>query len=275
MRAIRKINNNVVVCIDSTGEEILAMGKGIGFGAMPKELSLDEIERTFYDISKQDTELLKDLPVDTVEFAARMIDVAEHELPYSLSPNAALTLADHIAFAIERVKKNIRIKMPLAHDVRQMYPKEFQVAEYIIRRVKKEFFIALPENEASAITMNLLNSKMNDTQENIDTAAEDEEMLEEITEIIEDHFSRIIDRDTFNYSRYATHLQYLFQRIHQGSDLKTDNLKMYESLSDEYPEIASCVERIAVHIKEKWNFTVSDEEKMYLILHVNRVFARS
>lgn len=32
MKAVRRINNNVAVCRDNAGNELLAMGKGIGFG---------------------------------------------------------------------------------------------------------------------------------------------------------------------------------------------------------------------------------------------------
>ena len=52
MRALRKINNNAVICLDSTGQEMIAMGKGLGFGPMPREISLAEVERTFYNIDE-------------------------------------------------------------------------------------------------------------------------------------------------------------------------------------------------------------------------------
>ena len=36
-------------------------------------------------------------------------------------------------------------------------------------------------------------------------------------------------------------------------------------------EIAACVEKIAQHIEEKWHSTLTEEEKLYLILHINRI----
>ena len=53
MQALRRINNNVVLCRDSSGRELIAMGKGIGFGTFPRELALSEIERTFYDTDEK------------------------------------------------------------------------------------------------------------------------------------------------------------------------------------------------------------------------------
>ena len=50
MKAVKRLNNNVVVCTDRKGRELIAIGKGIGFGEMPKDISINDIERTFYDM---------------------------------------------------------------------------------------------------------------------------------------------------------------------------------------------------------------------------------
>lgn len=121
MLAKRKLNNNAVLCIDSAGSEMIAMGKGVGFGTLPREISPAEIERTFYNISPADQNVMQDLPADVVLFAAKIIDIASNELPYPLSSNAPLLLADHINFAMERVRKRLKVQMPLAYDVQQMY----------------------------------------------------------------------------------------------------------------------------------------------------------
>ena len=51
MKAIRKINNNVAICIDNNDKELIAFGKGIGFPKMPYEITdLSIIQMTFYRI---------------------------------------------------------------------------------------------------------------------------------------------------------------------------------------------------------------------------------
>lgn len=40
MRAVRSVNNNIAFCIDSLGNEVIAMGKGIGYGELPREVPL-------------------------------------------------------------------------------------------------------------------------------------------------------------------------------------------------------------------------------------------
>ena len=141
-----------------------------------------------------------------------------------------------------------------------------------LRRIRKEFLITLPESEAAGIAMNLINNRMTPHQEpSAPDTVGDEEMLEDITDIVENHFHILVDRTSFNYSRYATHLQYLFGRIHAGKAINSDNLQLYKSLREEFPDIARCVERIADHIREVWNCELTEEEKLYLILHVNRI----
>ena len=42
MLAIRKLNNNAVICRDSRGREVVALGKGVGFGGdFPRELAME------------------------------------------------------------------------------------------------------------------------------------------------------------------------------------------------------------------------------------------
>lgn len=97
MRAIKRINNNVAVCIDSSGRTVIAIGKGIGFGGMPKQVPLADIDRTFYEVDERYLAGIDDIPQSVLNFAVQAADKARVELPYALSPNLAFTLADHIA----------------------------------------------------------------------------------------------------------------------------------------------------------------------------------
>ena len=152
MLAIRKLNNNAVICRDSRGREVVALGKGVGFGGdFPRELAMDHIERTFYSIDAEGQRIMQDLPADVVLFTAKIMDIVENELPYELSPNAVLIMADHIAFAIARQRKGIRFDMPLTYDVQQLYPLEYKIGRYITARVRQELGVELPREEVASI----------------------------------------------------------------------------------------------------------------------------
>lgn len=47
MRAIQRINHNAAICEDGAGRQLIALGRGIGFGDMPHEVDLDVVTRTF------------------------------------------------------------------------------------------------------------------------------------------------------------------------------------------------------------------------------------
>ena len=98
-----------------------------------------------------------------------------------------------------------------------------------------------------------------------------ERLLDAVTEIVERDFRIIIDRDTFEYARFATHVQYLFKRIQGDESLTSENLQLYKSSRKEFPELARCVDHISEYMEHAWGTKILDEEKLYIMLHVNRV----
>ena len=163
--------------------------------------------------------------------------------------------------------------MPLAYDVEQLYPAEYRIGQYAVKRIQKEFQVGLPGAEAVGIAINLLNARVDgdSVPDAAGAGCTDSEMLEDITEMVENHFNLIVQRDSFNYSRYATHMQYLFGRIHTSKTIASGNSQMYDSIRAEFPDVAACAEEIAAHIQRKWGCALPEEEKLYLILHINRI----
>lgn len=277
MRVIKKINNNVAICVDGNGKELIAFGKGIGFPPMPYDLTdLKLVDRTFYNINERYLALLNDIPLDIIEFTAKMVIFAGNHLTYTLNPNLVLTLADHISFAMEREKKHIYIRMPLAYDMEQTYPDEMEISSYILRRIYDTFHIKLNQNEAAGIAMAIVCARMTLKEEaslNTPTKKEDD-LLEGITEIIEGQMHIQVNRKSFNYARYATHVQYLLQRLHEHKSVDSDNMSVYKSLQEEFSEVSDCVNKIEEYLQKEIHRSITEEEKIYLILHVNRICAK-
>ncbi len=272
MRAIQKINNNVALCADSSGRRVIALGKGIGFGVMPRTLALSEIDRTFYELDVKYLPLLRELSEDVLALSIQLIDKASDELPYQLNPNVVLTLADHIAFALERHRKGIRVQLPLYYDVAQMYPKEIKIGLYALKQIRKDYRIILPEEEAAGIALNLVNSKVQwKTEPSGEVQRTYEEMLRRITDIVEQAFGFTVERESFNYARFATHLYYLFQRIYDKKMMDSDNFQMYAGMQEGFPDVAACVNRIGDYLKDSCHVDLNNEERLYLMLHVNRI----
>lgn len=272
MQAIKKINNNVAVCVDGNGHELIAFGKGVGFPQMPYEVSLEKIERTFYNISEKYIGLINELPVDIMEFTVKILSTIQNHLDYDLNPNFVLTLADHIAFAMERDRKNIYVRMPLAYDIEQTYPKEMELSRYILQKLDDVLHVKLQKNELSGIAMAIVSAKATDDGENSDQQSKNtEEILEDICKIIERQTGIVVNRKSFDYARFATHIQYLLDRIHHKQYIDTDNLAIYQNLTREFEEISLCVNMVIQYLDSRLKCHVTEEEKLYLILHINRI----
>lgn len=271
MKAIKKINNNVVICTDSNNNELIAMGKGVGFGTFPRELSLSEIQRTFYDLDEAHLLVMKDLPNDVVLFAGKIIDMAKNVLDAQFSGNVVLSLADHLTFAIYRCRNNIKVKMPLSYDIEQHYPKEYKIGEYTVNRLAQIYKLYVPKSEIYGVAMILINGQIEKKDKDDDIF---EEATDEITRIVEDYFSIIVDRSSFNYSRFATHLNYLLNRLEKDESISSDNEELLSSIQKSYPKSFECSEVISRYIGDKFKKELKEEEKLYLVLHINRVCAK-
>ena len=276
MIVIKKINNNVAVCRDNNGRELVAFSKGIGFPTMPYELTdLRKIERTFYNIGVQYLSLLNEIPYEIIQFTADELQLIQDELPCETYASLVFTLSDHIAFVIERAQKGIYVKMPSVYELELSYPHEVKAERHFVAAIRRRFRVKLPKSEVQGIAMHLINARERDkTDEAQGMERFNEEILDETTRIIEEELHIKVQKGTFNYARFATHVQYLVDRIFEHRPIDTDNLLLYRSVQEEYTEVSDCVDKICAYYKETWKLELSEEEKLYLILHVNRVCSR-
>ena len=83
-----------------------------------------------------------------------------------------------------------------------------------------------------------------------------------------------IDRKSINYSRFVSHMHYLIKRVKENTLVENENHKLYESLAAIYPETEDCTKKICQYLKNKINCELTEEESVYLMLHVNRLCAR-
>ena len=273
MKVIKKINNNVAVCVDNDGHELVAFGKGIGFPKIPyvlKDLSL--IWRTYYGIKPNYLDLFNEIPEEIFVLSAKIVDVAKTKIKNEINSNIVFTLADHINFAIERYRKNMDIKMPFNYDIRHLYEEEMNVGEYAIKLINQEMDTHLSKDEAVSIAMHFINAE--NMQRNEENEVDEKTIILDLTKIIEADFSMTIDRDGFNYSRFVSHMQYLLKRRENDTEITSENKKMYDSMKNAYQKTFDCVLHIKEYLITALNWNPSEEELLYLMLHINRLCSR-
>lgn len=275
MRLLKKINTSAALCVDDDGCQLVALGKGIGFLETGASVPLSRIDRTFYDVDQRYVASLNDIPQDVFEFVSQLIDAAEGLLSYPLSPNLPFILADHVAFAIKRAREGIQVRMPLAFDVRQQYPMEYRLGELAVDRINRTFSVKLPKSEAVGIAMAFVNNATQSSAANTVSGETFERVLSRSVRAIERITGVKVDRDSFNFTRFATHLQYLFQRIEAGEPIESGSASMYPQMRNDYPDIASCVDAVGDLLRKNLGHDLSDEERLYLMLHINRIVAKA
>lgn len=275
MVVVKNINNNVSLCLDSRGKEVVVFGKGVGFVKPPQEIPLSRIERTFYDVNEQYLSLLSDIPSEVIDFTARqMVDIQDH-LPYETNSNLVLTLADHLAFAMERLRRGIYVPMPSVYELETSYPLEIKAGRRIISALEREFKIRLPSGEVQGVAMHFINARTAPvtSQARADAALEQryEEILEQTTQIIEWEMDLRVRRDTFNYARFVTHVKYLLKRLMEKKHIDSSNLLLYDTIREEYQDVTACVDKISDYYEQDLSVPLNKEEQLYLIMHINRV----
>lgn len=269
---LKRINNNAVTCVDAAGHQVVALGRGLARAQVGTELDLDLVEHTFYDIDARYVALMRDLDVSFLELAAQIANTARALLPYTLSPNIEVALADHIQFASQRMREGIYVTAPLAFDLQQTYPLEYKIAEYALRLSQSYLEVKLPHNEAAGIAMCLVNGAYSSAGAvPTDAAEKRDHLLEEITSIVEDAMDARIDRDGFGFARFATHVQYLLNRVATGDAIESENSDLYRIVAADHERVASCVNAIAALIESAYHQRLTEEEKLYLMLHINRI----
>ena len=118
MRIEKIINNNIISARDSGGVELIAMGRGIGYGKRPGDEAADgQIEKIFrlehMDDKEHFKELLASIPLEYVRLSTDIISYAREILEIELNQNVYLTLTDHISFAMSRHAGKMRFNNAL------------------------------------------------------------------------------------------------------------------------------------------------------------------
>lgn len=272
MKVIRKINNNVELCLDGNNNEVIAFGKGIGFRTPPYEIELSQIHRTYYHVDKVYINMINDIPEDIIELSAAVIDYAKARLQKAINPNIVFTLADHICFAVRRYEEHMNITLPILYDIQYLFEVEMDIGKKALSLIRKNMGVLLPDEEAAYIALHIVNAEAAGGEKN--NVQSDEKLIDAITDIIEDYFEIKIDKSSFNYSRFVTHMNYLLIRGKKDELIKGENGEIYEVLTATIPEVFDCSLKVKEYMESLLDWELSKDENVYLMLHINRLCSR-
>lgn len=274
MKIDKIINNNVVSALEDNGNEIVVMGKGIGFHTKKgMEIPERQIEKVFRldnpGTMDQFKSLLENLPLEHLQASTEIINYAKSVLNRKINQSIYITLTDHINFAIERYRQKMMFTNPLLREVKTFYKEEYLVGEYAIALIERRIGISLPVDEAASIALHIVNAEYNTKmRDTIDIT----NLIQAVLGIVKEEFKMELDETSLNYERFITHLRFLAQRIYSKELLGTDdNQEFYDMVAKMYPEECACSRKVAAYIYDTYRHKVSDEEVSYLAVHIKRV----
>lgn len=272
------LNNNVVIVNNKLNQEIIVMGRGLAFQKKVGDaIDNSKIEKTFilekHGISDKLATLLRDTSELYLNISSKILDYAKTQLPFKLDDYLYVALTDHLSFAISRHEQGIDFKNALLWEIRKYYKSEFQVALKALDIIENDTGVRLPEDEAASIALHLVNSQI--SGENMAGAVQVTEMVNNILNIVKYYFQMELDESSVNYERFLTHLRFFAMRF-MRKEIVADSHDafLYEQIQQKYSEAFQCSQKIVAYLDNTYQYTISNDEEIYLTLHIHRVTQR-
>ncbi|WP_054860002.1 PRD domain-containing protein [Gracilibacillus sp. JCM 18860] len=281
MKYIKAFNNNVALVEDSSGLEWIVMGTGVGFQKKKGDPIDDSSIRRKFVAEQSPTrkpllQVLKDMDSEVLDVSVEIIKQTESQLGgVTFNHNIYLTLADHLNFAVKRAHESIDYADTTRWEVKNLYPKEYKAAKDAIRLVFDRLDVLLPKSEETFLTYHFVNGQQSKKTQ-IEETLKMTEVINRIIEIVQYHFQLKLDEESLNYTRFITHLRYFFIRQYKQDPVDSEEMDqtLLEVVKTKYEKAYQAVEKIAALLKQKYGWTVSTNEKLYLTLHIWRVTNR-
>ena len=245
------------------------MGKGIGFGKKITERVEAEPGTSIYSLHKSTdrgnaSELVKSISPECLEITGQILDIAEQKFG-KIDRNILFPMADHIEYAVKRIKNQEQISNPLTEDIRVLFHMEFKVAQEIVPILRERMGIEIEEDEVGYIALHI-HSAIDDQK--VSQAMQVAQAVRECISQIEQEIGRPIDVMSLAYNRLMNHIRYMAARAMKGEALK---INMNDYMGIKFPNAFQIAERVCKQVERNLKCEMNDVEIGYLAMHIERV----
>ncbi|MBP1043891.1 PRD domain-containing protein [Vagococcus sp. BWB3-3] len=272
------LNNNVVISKNQQGNEIIIMGRGIAYQQkIGMAINEELIDKLFilkdHENVHQIEAMLAEIPIEYFELSRDIVSYAKTHLGKKINDSIYISLSDHIFTAIQRFQDGVIIKNPLLWDIRRFYKDEFIIGKKSLEMIEERFGVSLAEDEAGFITLHLVNATMD---EDLETVYEITKVMQEISNIVKYHFQIEFDEESVYYYRFITHLKFFSQRLTSEKAYDDESeTELFAIIKEKYQNAYVSVKKISGFLKEKYHYEITDEEQLYLTIHIERLIYKT
>lgn len=269
-RVKKVLNHNALIAISAEEKkEYLLMGKGIGFGKKVTERIEAGPDVRIYSLMEltergDARELIKNIAPECLELANDVLTCAEKEFG-KIDHSILFPMADHIEFALKRIRSNEQISNPLTEDIRILFHKEFKVAECIKPLLKERFDITIDDHEVGYIALHI-HSAIED--EKVSQAMQTAKAVRDCISLVEEQTGRKIDVLSLSYNRLMNHVRFMVARALSGEKLK---VSMNDYVEIKFPDSFNLAKVICSEIEKSMKIELDEVEIGYLAIHIERV----
>ena len=79
------------------------------------------------------------------------------------------------------------------------------------------------------------------------------------------------DEDSVYFYRFITHLKFFAARVFDHMEYKDTMQEIYKVMVEQNENAFSGVKKIAEYIKKQYNYKLTIDEQLYLLIHIKRI----
>lgn len=266
-KAVKVFNNNVVLAQEESGNQVVLISKGIGFGVkkggliaaegddkkvfciLDENVNTGSIKRLSYDIEK-----VEQVTHEIVQIARQRLDITSDAL-YG-------ALYDHVSFAIERLKMGLPIENPFIGEISIMCSREYEVAETAAALIKQRMDVDIGDAEKGFIALHLYSARQN---KHINTAMKSARVFKQAVTLVGRRYGREFDTNSSVCRSFLMTLNRLVNASAKHKDFEMP-VKQYVRmfLPDEY-KLANSISSL---MKEEIGVEFSEDVKAFLAVNI-------
>ncbi|WOZ76392.1 BglG family transcription antiterminator LicT [Kosakonia sacchari] len=273
MKVEKILSNNAVLLTNAQQEEIVAIGRGIGFGKRPGDkVDNSQIESQF--VKKSEgladvfSQLLAEIPPPYLAVTQQIIALAQQRLAITVQDTLFLALSDHLNFAIQRQANGLVIKNFLLWDIKRFYAQEYAVGLEALQLINSKLGISLPEDEAGFIALHLANARNNsDMQSTMQSAT----IIKDVLTILKYDLHLTYEEESLNYQRLITHLKFFALRLLNRNTVAHGDDSIYQGITSMMPAAYACAMKVNDYVEKNYQCQLTTDEVMFLTIHINRL----
>ncbi|HWR43717.1 PRD domain-containing protein [Sporomusa sp.] len=269
----RILSNNAVLVKTVKGNDVILLGKGLGFGRKERDLLTNPKYEKIFVVpeggEEQALDLIERVDPAVMQVTEEIIKLVKLHLGEVLHSRVYLGLADHINFTLIRLSQGMEIKNPFISEIKAMYPTEFSIAEQGANLIAERLKVTIPHEEIGFIALHLHSARHNRP---VGESLKHSEIINQVVKYLETKVGPLKERGGLNYTRLLSHLQSCINRLITKMTIENP---IIEQLKEKFAESYQMARHVGDIMGTGLGIEVPDAEIGYLTIHLERLRCRT